>query len=355
MIATTLKKIDGQFGAPAALRESKVRLIRMWGLLRGGESKTPAALAGMFGVNTRTIHRDLKILNAAGCGISFDRRTRAYRCGNMSFLPPMDFLPDEALALILLGRHIPDDPVLEDAAVRAMRKIQSHFPPQLRDQFMPLEPHVTVRPVGTDNAESARDVYNTVQQAIRGHREVLCRYEAARSSQADATDKAFAFRPYHLLFSNRAWYVIGYRVDRRANRSLKLIRFTQMTLTDKPFAFPPDFSVARYLGQCWRMIPGPKRYHIRLHINASFATGTTETQWHGTQQVEHQPDGSAIMSFDVDGLDEIVWWILSLGPHCRILQPAELIASVHELALRTAAQYSSGCSNADKGNRSDCQ
>jgi proteasome accessory factor B len=339
MIATTLKKTDTRPGRSTIHADPKIRLLRLWGLLSNGEAKTPSALAKIFGVNTRTIHRDLRILNKAGCRLCFNRKTKGYCCDNTGFLPPMDFLPDEALAMMLLARHIPDDPVLENAAQRAMHKIRSHLPPKLQEQLTPLEHHVTVRPVGIDNAQSAKDVYNCLQQAIREQREVLCQYDAARSSENDGLEKLFIFRPYHLLFSNRAWYVIGYRVDRRAQRSLKLIRFTQINLTDKHFAFPPGFTVADYLGQCWRMIPATRRYHIRLKIDADFATGTAETQWHSTQEVEMQADGSVIMSFDIDGLDEIVWWILGLGPHCRVLEPGELIASVHELALKTAQLY----------------
>lgn len=34
----------------------------------------------------------------------------------------------------------------------------------------------------------------------------------------------------------------------------------------------------------------------------------------------------------VDGLDEIVWWILSMGPHCVVNKPPELADRVGELA-----------------------
>ncbi len=41
----------------------------------------------------------------------------------------------------------------------------------------------------------------------------------------------------------------------------------------------------------------------------------------------------------VDGLDEIVWWILSMGPHCVVNKPPELADRVGELAAGIVSQY----------------
>ena len=42
----------------------------------------------------------------------------------------------------------------------------------------------------------------------------------------------------------------------------------------------------------------------------------------------------------VSGLEEIVWWILSMGPHCKVIKPKALADRVRELANQTAAIYS---------------
>ena len=41
----------------------------------------------------------------------------------------------------------------------------------------------------------------------------------------------------------------------------------------------------------------------------------------------------------VDGLEEIVWWILSMGPHCTVKKPKELADQVRTLAGGIVAQY----------------
>ena len=40
------------------------------------------------------------------------------------------------------------------------------------------------------------------------------------------------------------------------------------------------------------------------------------------------------------GLDEIVWWVLGMGPSCVVKRPKELATRVKELAEQVAQRYS---------------
>ena len=64
-----------------------------------------------------------------------------------------------------------------------------------------------------------------------------------------------------------------------------------------------------------------------------------DTLWHKTQQLEDHDDGSLTFRCTVAGLDEISWWVLSMGPHCRVLAPDELRDRVRQAAMDTAALY----------------
>jgi proteasome accessory factor B len=64
-----------------------------------------------------------------------------------------------------------------------------------------------------------------------------------------------------------------------------------------------------------------------------------ETRWHPTQTIKHYSDGSCLFECEVDGLDEIVWWILSYGPHARILRPPALRDKARALIAQTARLY----------------
>jgi len=72
------------------------------------------------------------------------------------------------------------------------------------------------------------------------------------------------------------------------------------------------------------MIPEGKIYNIKLRFLPKVANNVTEVQWHSTQKVTRNSDGSATMEFRVDGLGEITWWILGYGDQVQVLAPKAL-------------------------------
>ena len=133
---------------------------------------------------------------------------------------------------------------------------------------------------------------------------------------------------------------MGHHGGRGAIRRLKLNRFTSIRLTDRPFAIPDDFDLREDLGLAWRMIRGPTRYRVAVRFEPAFADAASETRWHPTQeeQWDHEA-GTVTLRFTVDGLDEIVWWVLGYGPGATVLEPPELIEKVRDLARATAERY----------------
>ena len=50
----------------------------------------------------------------------------------------------------------------------------------------------------------------------------------------------------------------------------------------------------------------------------------TETTWHHTQKVRRHKDGTATLTFLIDGLDEILWWVLGWSGRVCVVKPPEL-------------------------------
>ena len=84
------------------------------------------------------------------------------------------------------------------------------------------------------------------------------------------------------------------------------------------------------------MIPEGKLYNIRLRFAPKVARNVTEVQWHPTQQSKFNEDGSVDVEFRVDGLGEIIWWILGYGDQVEVIKPAELRRRIVEVATKMA-------------------
>jgi predicted DNA-binding transcriptional regulator YafY len=78
---------------------------------------------------------------------------------------------------------------------------------------------------------------------------------------------------------------------------------------------------------------------VELHFDPEFAETIADTHWHSTQEVIWNDDQSITFKCKVDGLEEIVWWVLSMGPHCTVKKPKELIEQVRKLASEMVARY----------------
>jgi proteasome accessory factor B len=319
------------------------RLIRLITLIHGRGDLTAGKLAEQFKVTERTIFRDLKTLERAGVPVSFNPDANGYEIRRDFFLPPVQMTVDEALAICVLGEQVGRSEQVPFLAVaeRAVEKIRGQLPAPIRQELAGIEKQISIHLAASSHAGEAHDVYATVRDAIAKKRQLQCSYDSATASAGKPTrsDKPFKLKPYALLFGQRAWYVVGHHSRHDAIRCLRLSRFTRCQPTDTPYAIPDDFDLGKYLGNAWRMIRGEKRHKVEIVFDKQFADGIGETQWHATQEVEELDDGSIRFTCTVDGLDEIVWWVLGMGPHCRVVSPKELVGRVRELAEQTVRQY----------------
>ncbi|GAB4545708.1 MAG: WYL domain-containing protein [Phycisphaerales bacterium] len=324
------------------------RVIKLLTLLHGSKYLNASLLAETLGVTERTVYRDLKRLEKGGIPIRFDEANGGYAIDRRMFLPPVELTTEEACAILLLcdtdawGNDFP----LVHPASSGAAKLRAMLPESIRDMIDEVMPRVQVHYAASEG-EGAADVWSIISDAIAGTRTLRCQYDSVHS-QTDQQDDTFLFDPYELYFGQRAWYVIGLHHGRLAGtdreidavRTLKLARFSSVIPTDATFVIPDSFSLDAYLGHAWRMIKGSAGPEpVRIRFSAESAETVAETIWHKSQEVIWNDDQSIEMHFHVDGLDEIIWWVLGYGPHAQVLAPDELARRVADLARQTAQHY----------------
>ncbi len=314
------------------------RLLNVLTLIQSGQKCTPIELAQECGVDERTIFRDLNELEGVGFKILFDSVSKRYRVGQDCFLPPIQLTAQEALAIATLCEQLAQQEQIPftKPAWKGLAKVQAAMPQSIRDEIYAISQSVSFGATHLSQQDGFEDVYETIQQAIADGKAMVCQYESVGSGGDEPED--FDFEPYTLFFSVRAWYAIGYHHGRGAIRSLKLNRFCKAVLTTRSYEIPEEFSLDAHLGNAWRMMQGEDQ-EIELLFSQAFSETISDTIWHKTQEIEDHADGSATMRCTVSGFHEIVWWILSMGPNCKVVKPAALQDRVQELARSTANLY----------------
>jgi len=313
------------------------RLFRIITLVQGSPGLNAAKLAEICETSERNIYRHLNMLEGAGVPISLDPETRGYSIRRDFFMRPVDLTLEEAMALVLLGREVGQSEQLPHSgeAGKAIEKLLAVLPSKIQNEINEVIPCVSVDLARVANEPTA-ELYSIVRQAISTKRALQCRYDS-RSTKSNGNGDAFRFDPYALYFGQRAWYAVGKHHGHNEVRTLKLARLTDCKPLDKPYFIPDEFSSEKHFGAAWRMMPSGKVYDIHLHFDAKMADNVADTHWHDSQEFDWYDDGSIDLHFKIDGLEEIVWWILSYGPHCKVVQPKELHQKVARLRAEAAA------------------
>jgi predicted DNA-binding transcriptional regulator YafY len=122
----------------------------------------------------------------------------------------------------------------------------------------------------------------------------------------------------------QAWYLIARPEGSDHPVTYRVQRFRSLRKLDLPSDVPTEFDLRSYFGNAWGVYRGDKIYEVEVRFAPEAAAVVTETIWHHTQQTQSNDDGSVTMKFQVDGLQEILWWLLGWSGRVKIISPTEL-------------------------------
>jgi proteasome accessory factor B len=306
------------------------RVVQLLTTLQSGESYAVGDLAKMFGTSRRTVFRDLKELQTVGVPYHYNAKTGSYAIDPEFFLPPIDLNLQEALGLLLLVHKASNQIQLpfKNSALLAALKIENNLPVKIRQYCNTTLQNISIRVDPQASINLLDKTFAQLQKAIAKKTKVSMRYHSFFEGQIIDVELC----PYHLMYNRRAWYVLGFSDLHKSVRMFKLNRIRELKSTEKCFVGSESFDLYDFFGRAWSMIPEGKIYNIKLRFLPMVANNVAEVQWHSTQKVTHNRDGSATIEFRVDGLREIAWWILGYGDQVQVLAPKSLRNNVLETA-----------------------
>jgi proteasome accessory factor B len=318
--------------------EKLSRLLDLLRLLQGGSGHNANTLALACGVNRRTIFRYLETLRSVGIPLEFDEELQRYSISGPSLLPPTNFSADEALAVIALSHEMGGTGKIPfyAAARSAALKLESNLPSRLREEMKKLTRTIRIHSAPVNEMIGLQNIYDDLMDASAAHRAVRISY----NSFAEGEEIQTKLSTYQLLFSRHSWYAIGRSSVHREARTFNVGRIRSLEQLDEKFKIPQGFSIERYLRNAWNLIPerGPDRKVI-VRFQPLVARNVAEVNWHKTQRLEFNDDGTLDFQVTVSGLGEISWWILGYGDQAEVLEPVELRDRVAGHASRLLAKY----------------
>lgn len=301
------------------------RVLRLLELIQGRGRYNAPALAAEQECSVRTVHRDLEVLELAGVPWFFDRDQDCYRVRPDYRFPAFNLTDDELLgqgnaAVITAAPGLDIGP----GARPATRKLEAASGEGAARILAEVQRVTAVLDLKLADHGRHKDMISTAQWALLKKCQLAGRYQSPHQEKA----VVLRLHPYRLCLIKQAWYLIGRPIQGNSTRTFRLARFQTLRMLDSPAEVPEEFDLRAYFGNAWGAFRGEKTYEVEIWFAPEAASLVTETTWHHSQTVQRHEDGGVTLGFRVDGLEEILWWVLGWSGRARVLRPPELRALV---------------------------
>ena len=297
------------------------RVLSVLNLIQSRGRYNAKAIAEELEVSERTVFRDLEVLEFSGVPWYFDEHDQCYRVRPDFRFPTLTLSEEEALGQAL-ATTLTKAPGLNVGigAAPTTRKLAATSPEEIKEILADTAEIMQVFDLKLVDHSRADSTIKTVQSALLEGKQLTGVYE----SPYEEAPVKLVIHPYRLCLIKRAWYVIGHLEGETEAKTLRVARFKTLRMLDQPAQVPENFDLRQHFGNAWAVYRGETSYDIELRFTPEAAPIVTETEWHHTQQVKKHRDGSLTMTFTVDGLEEILRWILTWTGQVTIIQPDEL-------------------------------
>lgn len=328
--------------------EKSSPLSRQWTLLQSLAAHhyglTIKEMAAEHGVTTKTIGRDLEKFQEVGFPVSVcqtsEHGCQHWRLDSDAKLIPLNLAWDEAIALYL-GRRLLDPLAgtpIGASVQRAFRKIRATLGKRALDHLEKMSGAFHNTRFGASDYFGKSEMIDQLIIAIEDRVATLITYQSLSATEPVTYDVA----PYGLVFHNHSLYLVAYSSDHDEIRVFKVDRIEHVDPPDREnlkFLLPDDFDLQRYFAHSFGVFPGNGSLRaVRVRFAADVARVVSEGQWHASQLLTPQRDGSLIGEFQLADLHEFQSWILSFGSKAIVLEPDELREEIAEEYRRALSQ-----------------
>jgi predicted DNA-binding transcriptional regulator YafY len=302
-----------------------MRVLTVLEILQTRDYVTGAELAGRLEVDLRTVQRYMVRLKDLHIPIDSSRGVGgAYRLKPGFRLPPLLLTNEEAFALSLGLRALRQIGLaaFAPATESALDKLRRVLPDALRESVRTVEDVVAIEPGPWVVSTSVESLIRAAS-AIRTSKRIRFGYQSH-----DGAASRRQIEPYALMHTDGRWYLIGYCLSRKAMRTFRLDRATDLEVGTVGFRRPAEFDARRYLEERMPFIQSDYQIDVWVEMPMEEAARTFAPM---RVAVEAQ-DGGVRLRCGRDRLEMFAAMLLSTGRRIVVHSPPEMRETFRQLA-----------------------
>lgn len=325
------------------------RLLVLYDMLNDGLHLRAKDAAETFGVSRRTLERDISVLREI---LTLERvevpevayrlvgKTRRWELTSWQVLSVV--VGAKTTGFLAGHRFAPElEPLLD--------QLRNTLNPGDRHRLHRLEPKVHAVRLGDKDYRERPHLQEVLVEMIDGllyEKPVEAAYLSHRRASRGNGPRRLRVHPLSLVLHRGGVYFICDIAggdwdadDRRILLALDRFEDAHCQRSDDSFDYPDDFAPDEFLSGAFGIFTRGEPEQVELHIDEAYAPYVLERHWHPTQSFEPQPDGTLIMTLEVCGYREVADWVLGMGEHVEVLEPAGLRQEVRDRLEQALAKY----------------
>lgn len=302
-----------------------MRVLTVLEILQARDFVTGAELAERLEVDLRTVQRYIVRLKDLSIPIESSRGVGgAYRLRPGYRLPPLLLTNEEAFALSLGLRALRQIGLaaFAPATEGALSKLGRVLPETLRESIRTVEDVVAIEP-GPWVVSTSVECLIRAASAIRTGRRIRFGYRSHTGS-----DSRRQVEPWAVMHTDGRWYLIGNCLQRRALRTFRLDRVTELEVCAATFRRPENFDARRYLAERMPFVQSDYRIDVWIDLPVEEARRSF-APWRVAVEEE---EGGARLRCGRDRLEMFAAMLLSMRRRIVVHSPPELRATFRQLA-----------------------
>jgi predicted DNA-binding transcriptional regulator YafY len=181
----------------------------------------------------------------------------------------------------------------------------------------------------------AEGVLPILRRAILGMQLVVVRYDGPHLEEPATR----ILCPYGILYGGRGW-LVAHVEGLPEMRLWRLDRVVSADLLDRGFQRRVDFSLPDYAAQSFGVFQ-EEPFDVVLQFAHEAADDAARWQFHPSQKVTKEADGSVTVRFHAGGLQEMCWHLFTWGTTATIVEPQELRQQLTKFAQFVASHHDS--------------
>jgi predicted DNA-binding transcriptional regulator YafY len=186
------------------------------------------------------------------------------------------------------------------------------------------------------------DIQKSIYHALLVDKQLSIQYR-----RADHEEKAYVLNPLGIVVRGSVNYLIATKVDSNTPQMFALHRMLSASIENRTATRPASFSLTEFVSQGhvqfhWSNTMPEREVVLKARFDTDFIKFLLETPLSKDQVVEPLGEGKFLLTATVKETGQLFWWLLGLGYHVEVLEPASLRKKIKETVIVSARKYEGG-------------